>query len=103
MDPHQSDGHFFVEVVLSLFLIVLACGSGYWMARFLPVRFNGEKVLSGLLTGGLAASATYGLDKLMQSQVKLSQIVLPLGWFLLQGLAGEITVQTALRRGKAKP
>ncbi len=103
MELHLSEGRLFVGVVSSLFLISLACGSGYWMARYLPVRFNGEKVLTGLLIGSLAALATYGTEKLMQNQVQLSQVILPLGWFFLQGLAGEITVQAASRRRRGKP
>ena len=81
-------------------MIALACGSGYWTARFLPVHFNGEKVLIGLLAGSLAALATCGVGKLTQSQVQLSQILSPLGWFLLQGIPGEVTVQRASRRSK---
>jgi len=103
MDPHLSNSHLFVIVVLYIFLIALACGSGYWMARHLPVRFNGEKVLIGLLTGSLAALATYGIENLTQSQVQFSQIISPLSWFLLQGIAGEVTVQTSSWRRGAKP
>lgn len=103
MDPHLTNSRLFVIVVLYLFMIALACGSGYWMARLLPVRFNGEKVLIGLLIGSLAALATYGVEKLTQSQVQLFQIISPLGWFLLQGIAGEVTAQTTSRRRRAKP
>jgi len=103
VELHLSAGRLFAGVVLYLSLVVLACGSGYWMARYLPVRFNGEKVLIGLLIGSLAALATYGTEKLTQSQVQLSQVISPLGWFFLQGLAGEITVQAASRGRRAKP
>ena len=90
----MSQEHLLVEVVISLFLVVLACGSGYWMARFLPVRFNGEKALIGLITGCLVTpSAIYGLDKLMNDRVRVFEVTLPIGWFSLQGLAGEATVQ----------
>ena len=103
MSPHLNDSHLFVIVILCLFLIALACGSGYWIARFLPVRFNGEKVVIGLLNGTFAALATYGVEKLTQSQMHLSQFILPLGWFFLQGLAGEVTVQITARRSGARP
>ena len=102
MTPHPSGSSVFVVAALFLFMIVLACGSGWWMARFLPVRFNGEKVVIGLLTGGLVALATCGVDKLIQGRVRADHIALTLGWFFVQGLAGEVTVQIAARRRKAK-
>ena len=98
MNLHLSNERLLVGVVGYLFLIGLACGSGYWMARSLPVRFKGEKFLIALLAGSLVALATYGLEKLMQEQVHLYQIISPLAWFLLWGLAGEITVQAVARR-----
>ena len=103
MNLHIAEGHLLVEVLLCLFLIILACGSGYWMARFLPVRFVGEKVFINLFIGSLVALATFGLEKVMQNQVQREQVLLPIGWFLLQGIVGEITVQVASRRRRAKP
>ena len=87
----------FVRVLLSLFLIVLACGSGWWLARSLPVRFHGEKVLIGLLIGGFTALAVYGIERIFVSPARPSLLMMFLGWFFLQGLAGEVTVQLAAR------
>ena len=86
MDAMFSREHLFVGVVGSLFL---------------SVRFNGEKALSGLLAGGIVALATCSLDKLINGQTQISQILLPLGSFLLQGLAGESTAQAASRRRRS--
>jgi hypothetical protein len=103
MGLHLSGGRLVVEMVLYLLLVAGACGSGCWSARSLPVRFNGEKVLISLFIGSLTALACYGVEKLMLSQVQPSRPCLILGWFLLQGLAGEVTVQWAARHKGRRP
>ena len=100
MISHPHEGRLFIAVAFYLLLVVLACGSGYWQARFLPVRFSGEKLLISFLVGSFVALATYCLERLTQSRVQLFQIILSLGWFLLQGVAGEITVHAAAWRKK---
>ena len=79
-------------------MAALACGSGYWLGRSLPVRFKGEKVLIGIFMGGFAALGTYDVEKLMVDGIRPLNICAGFAFFFLQSIGVEIAAQQAARR-----